>query len=417
MDAAMRTARGLLCPARPGALGVLAAALVLGLSLCAAGATQAQDAGFRDYVERLWPTARAKGVSRATFERAFAGVEPDPEVWRKAEYQPEYVKPMWQYLVTAVSDTRIEKGTKLLAQYKDLLDAIETTYHVDRHVVVAIWGMETSYGEYFGKHNVIQALATLGYRGARQSFGRQQLIAALEILERGDVAPDRMMGSWAGAMGHTQFIPTTYNAHAVDFDGDGRRDIWDTIADALASTANYLRVSKWRFGETWGYEVVLPPGFNHGSVNKKTVKTLAQWQALGIKRVRGLEFPRPDDGATFMAPAGANGPAFLLVNNFRSILRYNTAPAYALAVGHLSDRIRGFGPFEQSWPFDDKLLVEQERIELQRLLAAKGYEIGEIDGVVGLKTETAVREFQRAKGLPVDGFPTFKLLERLRADG
>jgi membrane-bound lytic murein transglycosylase B len=319
-------------------------------------------------------------------------------------------------MANAVSDTRIERGAEILRDYKPLLDAIEAKYGVDRHVVVAIWGMETRYGEYMGKYNVIQALATLGYRGNRQRFGRSQLLGALQILERGDVAPQDMMGSWAGAMGHTQFIPTTYNAYAVDFTGDGKRDIWTTTADALASTANYLRVSKWRTGETWGYEVELPSGFNYRLANNKTTKTLAQWQSLGVKRVRGLEFPRPSDHARLYAPAGAKGPAFLTLNNFRSILRYNVAPAYALAVGHLSDRIRGYPPFEQSWPTDAVPLQEAERFELQRLLTARGYAIGDIDGVIGSKTEAAVRDYQRAKGLPVDGFPSVKLLERLRQE-
>jgi membrane-bound lytic murein transglycosylase B len=242
-------------------------------------------------------------------------------------------------------------------------------------------------------------------------------MAALQILERGDITPENMSGSWAGAMGHTQFIPTTFNAYAVDFDGDGKRDIWGNIADALGSTAHYLKVSKWRFGETWGYEVETPPGFNYRLASKSIVKTLQQWQDAGVRRVRGQPYPRSTDRASLYAPAGAKGPAFLILNNFRSILRYNTADAYALAVGHLSDRIRGFDPFDKPWPFEDKLLAEEERLELQRLLAAKGYDIGDIDGVIGSRTESAVRDYQKAKGLPVDGFPTLKLLERLRAEG
>lgn len=374
------------------------------------------DAAFQKFVESMWPQARAKGVSLQTYRRAFHGLGPDPKVWEKANYQPEYIKPIWQYLANAVNDTRIQKGMEMLQVYKPLLDAIEAKYGVDRHVVIAIWGMETRYGEYLGDYNVIQALATLGYRGNRRSFGRTQLLAALQILENGDIEPQNMMGSWAGAMGQTQFIPTTYDAYAVDFTGDGKRDIWRSIPDALASTANYLRVSKWKFGQTWGYEVEMPRGFNRKLANNKTIKTIAQWQALGVKRVRGQQFPRSSDRAALYAPAGPNGPAFLTLNNFRSILRYNVAPAYALAVGYLSDRIRGFPPFVQSWPTDAVPLQEKERFELQNLLAARGYEIGEIDGVIGSKTEAAVRDYQRSNGLPEDGFPSVQLLQRLRKE-
>ncbi|MDH3579152.1 MAG: lytic murein transglycosylase [Hyphomicrobiales bacterium] len=376
----------------------------------------AQGADFQRFVDGLAPAARKAGVSRATFGRAFAGVTPDPEVLKKAEYQPEFTKPIWEYLASAVSQKRIENGRKMLRQYRSVLARLETVYGVDRHVILAIWGMETSYGSFMGKKNVIRSLATLGYRGSRRKFGRTQLIAALKILQNGDTTPERMKGSWAGAMGHTQFIPTTYLAHAVDYDGDRRRDIWNSVPDALASTANYLKVSKWRTGETWGYEVVLPRGFNYASASRRTVKTLAQWQAAGVSRARGKSFPRPDDRASIILPAGAYGPAFAILNNFRSILRYNNATAYALAVGHLADRIRdhNFPGFTKPWPTEYRPLSRSQRVELQTLLAARGFLKGAADGVIGSGTRRALRAYQKARGLIVDGYPSVKLLETLR---
>lgn len=376
---------------------------------------RAQDS-FAAFVDSLWPAARSAGVSRDVFDRAFRGVTPDPDVLEKAEHQPEFVKPIWDYLAGAVSDKRIENGKAMLAKWRETLDAIEKRYQVDRYVLVAIWGMETSYGSFTGDKNVIRSLATLAWQGARQDFGRQQLIAALRILQNGDITPEKMMGSWAGAMGHTQFIPTTYEAHAVDFTGDGTRDIWNAVSDALASTANYLKASGWRFGETWGYEVEVPKGFDHSLANPKILKTLKQWEALGVKRVRGLNYPRPEDEAALVLPAGANGAAFLALNNFRTILRYNNATSYALAVGHLSDRIRGFGPFVKSWPVGDAPLARSERMELQEHLVRKGLLNGKVDGIIGSGTMDAVRAYQKSKGLTVDGYAGQRLLEILRRD-
>ena len=377
---------------------------------------QAASAAFERWVERLWPQARAKGVSRAMFRSAFKGVSPDPEVLKRAEHQPEFVKPVWDYLASAVSPERIANGRVKLRQHGKLLASIEARYGVDRHILLAIWGMETSYGAFRGKKNVIRSLATLGFQGSRQKFGRSQLLAALQILQRGDVTPARMTGSWAGAMGHTQFIPTTYNAYAVDYTGDGRRDIWGSIADALASTGNYLKVSKWRPGETWGYEVRLPRGFNYALSGRKTVKTLAQWRALGVMRAKGRTFPRPDDRASIILPAGAKGPAFAMLNNFRSILRYNNATSYALAVGHLADRIRNPGAtgFSKPWPKAYLPLARSQRYELQRLLTAKGFLRGKIDGILGSGTRAAVRAYQRSSGLTVDGYPSVVVLKLLQ---
>ncbi|MDA7947128.1 MAG: lytic murein transglycosylase [Hyphomicrobiaceae bacterium] len=383
------------------------------------GFAHAQNAAFQRWVESFWPEARKKGVSRSTFQRAFKGVTPDPEVIKKAEHQPEFAKPIWEYLASAVSQKRIENGREMLRKHGTLLARIEERYGVDRHIVVAIWGMESSYGQFKGEKRVIRSLATLAYQGSRKKFGRSQLLAALQILERGDIAAGKMTGSWAGAMGHTQFIPTTYNAHAVDFDGDRRRNIWESRADALASTANYLKVSKWRPGETWGYEVKLPKNFNHALTGRKTVKTLAQWSQLGVRRAKGKAFPRPNDRASIVLPAGSKGPAFAVINNFKSILRYNNAIAYGLAVGHLADRIRdpSSGGFSKAWPEEYLPLARSERYQLQKLLAARGFLRGEADGILGSQTRAAVRAYQRANGMAVDGYPSVVVLKHLRRGG
>ncbi len=396
-------------------LGLIAACLI-GATATPMGPAQAADAKFKKFVDGFWPRARKAGISRKTYVRAFEGVEPDPEVWKKDAHQPEFVMPASQYIALAVSDTRIETGAKKLVELKELLDAIEKRYSVDRHVLIAIWGMETNYGTFPGDKYVIRALATLAYKGRRTKFGRRQLIAALRILERGDTTPERMTGSWAGAMGHTQFIPTTYLGNAVDYDGDGKRDIWDTLPDALASTANYLKRSKWQMGQTWGYEVVLPKRFNTRQASLRTVKTIGQWRKLGIKRVRDKEFPRTGDRASLVLPAGSKGPAFLIVQNFRSIMRYNAATKYALAVGYLSDRIRGYPAFAREWPDGVRPLDSDQRRELQKLLLARGFAIGDIDGVIGSKTREAVSTVQKEKGLKADGFPSLKLLQAMRKD-
>ncbi len=380
-------------------------------------AASASDKRFRQWVERLWPSARRKGVSRATFNAAFRGVRPDPEVIRSAQYQPEFVRPVWDYLASATSDRRIEVGQQMLRKHKNLLDRLERRFKVDRHVLVAIWGMESNYGLNRGSKNVIQSLATLAYRDRRRRrFGRQQLLSALRILQKGDITVANMNGSWAGAMGHTQFIPTTYSGYAVDFDGDGRRDIWNSIPDALGSTANYLRKSRWRPGQTWGYEVVLPKKMKTARSRLKRRKPLKYWKSLGVRRVNGKAYPRLGDKAALYLPAGRHGPAFLVLNNFRSILRYNNAATYALAVGHLADRLRGGGRFVKKWPTDHKPLAREERLELQRLLTAKGFDTGGTDGVIGNQTLRAVRKYQKSRGLKIDGWPSARLLQKLRND-
>jgi membrane-bound lytic murein transglycosylase B len=368
-------------------------------------------------VETLWPAARAAGVTRTTFDLAFSGFTPDPEVVEAAHYQPEYVKPIGEYIDRVVSDKRIATGKQMLIDNKALLDQIETKYGVDRHILIAIWGIESNYGTQPGDKNIIRSLGTLYCTGTKVKFAKPQIVTALKILQHGDINLDGMNGSWAGAMGHTQFIPTTYIRFAVDQDGDGKRDIWDNIPDALGSTASYLKMSKWQPGQTWGYEVTVPKGIDPKKVSPSTMKTLGDWQKYGFVRVNGEPFPRPNDKATLFSPEGSRGPSFLLLNNFRAILHYNTANSYALAVGHLADRLAGGEPFVHPWPTDETHLSLEQRTELQQLLIAKGLLTGDADGVIGPATLEAVKTYQRSKGMPVDGFPTQTILKGLQAGG
>jgi membrane-bound lytic murein transglycosylase B len=379
-------------------------------------ASPAPSLGQSKCVEGLWPSAKSAGISRATFDRAFKDFTIDPEVIELANYQPEYVKPVGEYLDRAVSEKRIQVGKQKLIEYQALLGALENRYGVDRTILVAIWGVESNYGVQPGEKNVIRSLATLICSNTKAKFARSQINSALKILQRGDISYEAMNGSWAGAMGHTQFIPTTYSAYAVDHDGDGKRDIWGNVPDALASTASYLKVSNWRAGETWGYEVALPKGFNPKQVSESTLRSLGEWQKAGIVRVNGEPFKRLTDKASLFAPEGTRGPAFLVLNNFRSILRYNVAKSYALAVGHLSDRLKGYGPFVHPWPTDETHLSLEQRMELQQHLIALGLLEGEPDGVVGRGTLEAIKTYQRSKKLGVDGFPSLTLLKMIRSE-
>ncbi len=368
-------------------------------------------------VEGLWPSAKSAGVTRATFDRAFQGFTPDPEVIEAANFQPEYVKPIGEYIDRAVSDKRIEIGKQKLVEYQALLGALENRYGVDRTIIVAIWGVELNYGVQPGDKNVIRSLGTLICTGTKSKFARPQLVSALKILQRGDINLEAMNGSWAGAMGHTQFIPTTYTAYAVDHDGDGKRDIWGNIPDALASTASYLKVSNWRRGRDLGLRGHAAQGLRSQERGREHVASRsANGRRLGIVRVNGEAFPRLSDKASLFAPEGARGPAFLMLNNFRSILRYNVAKSYALAVGHLSDRLKGDGPFVHSWPTDETHLSLDQRTEFQQLLIARGLLEGEPDGVIGPATLEAVKTYQRSKGLGVDGYPSLTLLKMLRSE-
>lgn len=397
----------------------IAAVAIAGLLLVATGGGALADAASERWVREFWPRAEAAGISRAVYDAALGDFEPDPSVLSRAGNQAEFVRPVWDYLDSAVSDERVVNGLAILAAWSDTLAAIEARYGVERYVLVAIWGMESSYGAVLSDPNIvkgtIRSLATLAYQGgSRRNYGTQQLLAALRILQRGDIAPQQMTGSWAGAMGHTQFIPTTFEAYGVDFDGDGRRNVWTSPVDALASAANYLNRMGWSSGHTWGYEVRLPSGFDYRVAEQGGTRTLTDWQGMGIGRADGSAFPRPSDQATLWVPAGANGPAFLLLDNFRVLKRYNNADTYALAVGHLADRLRGFGTFQQAWPRDERPLDTDQRMEMQRLLADLGLYAGPIDAIVGSGTRAAIRQFQRTAGLTPDGYASDRLLQQLR---
>lgn len=383
-------------------------------------AAMAQSSDFQRWVRDFRATAVSAGVSGALYDRVFAGMEPDPRIKVSAENQPEFVRPIWHYLDSAVSADRISHGQTMVDEWSGWLDRIEKTYGVNRHVVLAIWGMESSYGRVLDNPNIMRstprALATLAFKDRKRArFARRQLIAALKILQNGDVSLEQMQGSWAGAMGHTQFIPTTYEAYAVDITGDGKRDIWNSVPDALASTAAYLSKVGWRPGETWGYEVVLPKGFDYSLSNQSQEKSLRSWSRLRIKRVNGLAFPRPSDRARLYTPAGAKGPAFLLLKNFSVIKRYNNSNAYALAVGHLSDRLLGFDDFDASWPRNDRPLTSTQKVELQTQLQRLGYKPGKADGKVGNRTRRAIQAFQRDIRQVPDGYASLELLKRLQA--
>jgi membrane-bound lytic murein transglycosylase B len=299
-------------------------------------------------------------------------------------------------------------------EWAQTLAGTESRYGVQAEIVLAIWGMETNFGGFMGGKNTIYALATLAQNGYRAAFFRDELLTALRIVSDGHVAPQDMVGSWAGAMGHTQFMPSSFMRYAVDYNGDGRKDIWNSVPDALGSTANYLKSFGWRPGETWGYEVKLPAGFDVEAARALGKAPLSRWQQLGVTRAGSRAFPRPDDVARLYLPAGASGPAFLLLPNFDVIKRYNNSDSYALAVGHLADRILGGGDFATPWPAGDYALDKAQRVQLQNLLNRQGFAVGTADGVVGPKTRAAVLAYQKARGLSADGYVSGLLLERLK---
>lgn len=376
--------------------------------------TVGSDAGFQTWVQDFKARAHARGIRPDVLDRAFAGATYNPYVIEKDRHQGEFVKPIWDYLDKAVSDERVDNGLKALRQNRRLLDQIEAQYGVEKEVVVAVWGLESSYGVNRGDLPLISSLATLAYDGRRGRFFETELMAALEIIQQGNVAPRNMTGSWAGAMGHTQFMPSSFLSFAVDFTGDGRRDIWsDDPSDALASTAAYLARSGWQKGQPWGVEVQLPAGFDIEMTGDQVRKTAADWAALGVRDMAGNVVA--DHGpATILLPAGARGAAFMIFPNFRAIEKYNAADAYVIAVGHLSDRLKGGSPILASWPRDDRALTLAERVELQELLTSSGFDTGGADGKIGPRTVAAVKAFQRSIGMLPDGYSSLDILKRLR---
>ena len=370
---------------------------------------------FHDWIDAFSARARAAGISQSVLARAFDGIEPDARALERDRNQAEFSRALWDYLDSAVSAERVANGRAGLAEWRQTLTRIESTYGVEAEVVVAIWGLESAYGAMRGATDIIAAMATLAHEGRRRDFFEEQLIAALRIVQAGDIDPRAMTGSWAGAMGHTQFMPTSYLDFAQDFTGDGRRDIWgDDPRDALASTAHYLASHGWTHGQPWGMEVVLPEGFDHALAGEQERIGAAFWNGQGVRLVSGE--PIPDHGpASILLPAGHRGVALVVYDNFRVIERYNPADAYVIAVGHLADRIAGGAPFRADWPRDDRALSFAEREELQRLLRDAGHYGGRIDGLVGPITIAAVRSYQTAIGVVPDGYASVSVLERLRS--
>jgi membrane-bound lytic murein transglycosylase B len=390
-------------------LGWLSVAGLFGLSAIAPA-----YANSADFVRRLWPLAEQRGVSRSAFESALSGYSFLPKVMELTRKQPEFRQTVQQYIENRITASQTQKGQAMRSEWAQTLAASEQRWGVQQEIVLAIWGMETNYGGYMGNENTIHALATLTEGGYRAGYFGEELLTALRIVSDGHVSAPDMTGSWAGAMGHTQFMPSSFMAFAVDFNGDGRKDIWNSVQDALGSTANYMSKNGWRTGETWGYEVTLPNGFDFAAARQMDRAPLSVWQAMGIQRVSGRPFPRASDNGRLYMPAGAAGPVFLLLHNFDVIKRYNNSDSYALAVGHLADRILGSGPFARPWPVGDYALTTAQRGELQTLLNRRGFNVGTADGVIGPKTRAAVVAYQTQAGLPADGYISGRLLDSLK---
>jgi lytic murein transglycosylase len=385
---------------------------------CLATAVTANSANghaneFRNCLAQVRAEAAASGVSAQVFDTATQSLEPDPTVLDAMNNQPEFKLPIWDYLAALVDDQRIADGRARLDEWSSVLTQAEQKFGVDRHTIVAVWGVESDYGRLMGTRSLTRSLATVSCFGPRQRFFRGELIATLKIVQSGDFSADALVGSWAGAFGQTQFMPSTFLRIAVDFDGDGRRDIVASVPDALGSTANYLKRAGWVTGAPWGHEVRTPAGYS-GPSGRRTKQSLAQWAQLGITRMDGTRI----DGnaqAALLLPAGAKGPAFLVYRNFDAIYSYNAAESYALAIAHLADRLRGGAAFATPWPTNDRGLSRAERREVQQRLLDLGHDIGAADGMIGPKTQAAIRAFQTSAGITGDPRAGGRLLDALRA--
>ena len=405
----MRLIKSVLCAA-------LAATCLQGLAQVAPPAP-AESAEFNQCMAGLQGSARAAGVTDATFERLTQGLVPNMNVIERLNFQPEFRTAIWDYLAGLVDDERVAEGQALLAQHADTLRRIEQRYGVDSATVVAVWGVESNFGQTFGTLPLVQSLSTLSCFGRRQAYFRTELYAALRILQKGDIAPERLVGSWAGAFGHTQFMPSTFERLAVDFDGDGRADLMDNASDALASTAHFLAKAGWRTGQPWGFEVKLPDGFSTQGEGRRTKRPVSEWAQRGLTRLDGSALPTDAGSAGLLTPAGRNGPAFLAFRNFDALFSYNAAESYGLAIAHLSDRLRGGGPFATPWPTDDPGLSRAERRELQGLLTLRGHDIGAVDGMLGERSRAAIRIEQQRLGQEPSGRGGQRLLKTLRSGG
>jgi len=368
---------------------------------------------FAQWVAAFRADALAAGIDEATLQAAFDGVQELPQVVRLDRAQPEFTRTIWDYLDSAVSPQRVTRGQDKLLEVRAHAEAASARYGVPPEIIVAIWGVESNYGSYTGDTPTIDALATLAFEGRRAAWARGQLMAALRILQNGDITRERMRGSWAGAMGQTQFLPSNFLAYAVDADGDGRRDIWGSMADVTASTAHFLAREGWQRGQPWGVEVRLPPGYDLGRADERLRQASVQWAAEGVRSADGQPLPDLPDAALLL-PAGARGPAFLVGPNFRTLLRYNNATSYALGVGLLAQRIAGGPGVQAAWPRELQPLARSELRALQEALNARGFDSGTPDGVLGPATRGAIRNWQRSVGAPADGYPKKELLQRLQ---
>ena len=372
------------------------------------------DQRFAQWVANFRESARAAGINDATLHAALDTVQLRHQAVQADRAQPEFTRTFWDYLDAVVSPKRIETGQQKLSDFRAEADAATTRYGVPGNVLMAVWGIESNFGGNYGDVPVIDALATLGFEGRREAWARGELMTALKILQSGDIPADRMIGSWAGAMGQTQFMPSSYLAYAVDADGDGRRDIWGSMADVLSSTANFLARSGWQADEPWGLEVQLPAGFDPARADPAVRQASAQWAAEGVRTVGDATLPALADAA-ILQPAGARGPAFLVGRNYRAILRYNNSNSYALTVGLLAQRIGGGPGVQATWPRDLRALTVGEMKALQTALSRRGFDGGPPDGQMGPATRHGLRQFQRSLGQPADGYPTAELLQQLQA--
>lgn len=372
------------------------------------------DPDFAAWKEALRKEALGLGISAATLDKALTPAQPIPKVIEYDRRQPEFTQTFWRYVDLRVNEARIEKGQEMLRKHAVLLDKIGKKYGVPPRFLVAFWGLESNYGSHFGGYSVVDALVTLAYDPRRSRFFRVQLLDALRIIDQGDIPADKMRGSWAGAMGHLQFIPSTFTRYAVDEDGDGKRDIWNSLPDTFGSAANYLSSIGWVADKTWGREVKLPAGFDISLAASSIRKPLREWSKLGVRSMDGGPLPAADIDAMLVLPSGYQGPAFLTYTNYQKILNWNRSTLYAIAVGHLADRLVGKEPLQGPRPANDQPLSRAMVQEMQQRLGALGFDTGTPDGVVGPMTRSAIRNYQKSAGLPPDGFPTSALLEKLR---
>lgn len=380
--------------------------------------TSAAKNDFQQCLTNLRAQAIGSGVTGLTYDRYTQNLMPDYSVIEKLNYQPEFSTPIWDYLSGLVDEERVQLGQQKLAQHREVLNRVAATYGVPAETVVAVWGVESNFGQISGSYPLLQALGTLSCEGRRQSFFRGEFFTTMRILQRGDLTESQMKGSWAGAFGHTQFMPSTYEELAVDFDGDGRRDLVSSTSDALASTANFLKKRGWQTGMPWGFEVRIPDDMSIAGESRRNKKSLSSWMSRGVVRADGSALIQGNlsssSAAGLMAPAGANGPVFLVFKNFDAIYSYNAAESYALAIAHLSDRLQGNGGFSKAWPTDDAGTSRAERREIQQFLLNKGYDIGTVDGLIGDKSRQAIRQEQIRLGLSPTGRAGQQILAAFR---